>query len=321
MSDVDSIQDLQRRRAERRRDLGLPKEAPRPRAAAALDPKPEEEKVRTADVELTCSRCAAGDGQPTRFRYTRLLAGDGKTPLVPDPDLCPACMKAESSRQLEAAAPRGEPANVLDLVAKAGGNPWKFGESSFASFRPWPGREVARDAAREFAESVLARTQRYQAIQGLILWGVNGRAKSEMAHCVLRELLGAGVEAGRGVLFVDWRSFVAETQGTYGRDSAWKVVRRCIDTDVLIIDDLFGGKLKPDPVDMAGTIINRREGRPTLITMNPDPAEVADLLTAAVTHSQEQVEFDADRLHSRLGAYRTVHVQGERDGRILRPVS
>lgn len=293
MSDEATVQDLQRRLQERRKDLA----AARPEAPAPPPAAPEVHVV----AQSLCAECGAAN--PLRLSGNR--------------QLCHACIQEEfrAAAPGPAVAASTRPTDPLERARAAGGNPWKFGRSTFATFRPFPGRETAAVAAHAFADLVLARTDPFEETRGLLLWGDTGLAKTELLHCTLRHLLDRGLEPRKGVLFVDWRSFVHEVQGTYGRDSAWAVISRCIRTDVLLLDDLFAGKIRPDVIDIAFTILNQREGRPTMITTNLDPDSIDDELIAATSAA---VEHDAARIRSRLGAYRVVQVKGDEDGRLLR---
>jgi len=296
VSEAAALEDLQRRLKARRTELAAQRTAD-----AALTPIAVQVPAPAAEGGPVCPRCSQSAGA-----------------LVQHPtegEICRSCVQDLFRAEAPGTGRSQRGPDIRDRLASAGGNPWRFGTSSFDTFEPWEGRGVARAAAMAFADQVLGRPDRFEPVRGVLLWGETGLAKTELLHCVLRHLVEGGLEPRRSVLLVDWRALVHEVQGTYGRADSWAVINRCIRTDVLLLDDLFAGKIKPDVVDIAFTILNHREGRPTVITMNPDPDGIAEHLVAA---AGPQVEFDAERIHSRLGAYRVVQVRGEQDGRLSR---
>lgn len=223
---------------------------------------------------------------------------------------CPKCAAAAEPKRVAPRIPAAAQPSLFELAEKAGGNPWRF-KHTFASLPPRPGRERAIDLLADFAEAVANRQSRFDEVQGVLVWGETGSAKTELLHCVLYELLAAGLLPGKGVRLVDARTFVAEVQATYkAQDPAWPVQRRVIETDVLLVDDPFLGKVTADVFDIWTTVLNRREGRPTVMAMNPDPN--------SIERRWGSVSDDVARLVSRLGAFKPVKAAFAQDGRFLR---
>lgn len=230
---------------------------------------------------------------------------------------CPACLLAaeQAHAQQQPATGRsrkpGPQLTRFDLARAAGGNPVKF-KHTFDTLPPRPGREAMLATLKEFSADVLARSDRYDAVAGALAWGDTGRGKSEGLHCVLYELLAAGMEPGRDVYFVDAASFAYEVQATYSaNEPTWPLIKRLINCDVLLLDDPFAGKkVSADTVAMLTVVLNRREGKPTAWAMNPSP----NVLEERYAYLGD----DVTRLVSRLGSFRVVQAKGENDGRFLR---
>jgi DNA replication protein DnaC len=269
------------------------------------------------EVELDCLNAAcphrdpADPDRPARFRWARLIVG-GK-PATPDPARCPSCARAAQEResafdrrieQQAAAARRPEEVGLLDLVDRAGGNPWEYGRHTLETFEPYAGRALALEAARKFAGDVLGRTDPYDRVRSLMLWGPTGVAKTELAHGVLKALLEGGVKPRTGVVFDDFGQLVSEVQSAYhGGENVWPLLQRRIRTDVWILDDLFSDKVTEDSIRIVLQIVNGRQGRPMMITMNPDPSRVEDLYP--------EIGDNLVRLLSRLSRFRAVPVEGD----------
>jgi DNA replication protein DnaC len=289
------------------------------------------EQLRTLieEVDLRCQNAGCRHRDPQKpderatFRYARFVKAvpareGGKQkpgiPITPDPTVCPDCRReadeAESALEhrirQEADRARRSAAEVglLDLVEQAGGNPWEYGTHELETFEAFPGRETALEASRKFASDVLSRPDRFSRVRPLLLWGPTGVAKTEMAHTILKALIAGGLKPGTGVVFDDFGQLVSEVQSAYhGGENVWPLLQRRIRADAWILDDLFSDKVSPDSVRIALQIINGRQGRPTMITMNPDPAMVEDLYP--------EIGDNLVRLLSRLSRFRAVPVRGD----------
>jgi hypothetical protein len=257
-----------------------------------------------------CDGCSEREGRPVWhtggavFLHDRLVA--------PLPTRCRDCLLPAQPRQVDAAAQPTAPPTLLELAEAAGGNPWHF-KATFADFRPWKDRERAYGVAREWSAAVLAKEDRYAEVRPLLLFGDTGVAKTDLAHCVLYELLTGGRSPGKGVLFVDWSSWLHQVRATYSAgEPTWPLIAALLDADTLILDDVFAGAggATRHAFGVLGTIVNRREGRDTLVTTNEPPAE----LVTRYGHLGD----DIHRVHSRLGAFRVVPVRSDVDGRFER---
>jgi len=273
-----------------------------------------------------------GATEPGEFVHTRWYAGERRLDTG-DPEHCPTCRAAAEAERvqedlalqarIDADRPpqvkRGaEEVGILERVEQAGGDPWEYGGYTWEAFAAFEGREVARDAARTFADEVLCRADRYASVRNLLLWGDTGTAKTTLAHLVLRALLEGGVQPGAGgVVFVNFGEFVTKVQDTYDAGGqTWPLIEHLITADVLLVDELFGDKVSSDTVRIALQILNRRVARPTLVTQNPDPNQLLDRYTpvgrgGAVDPRDAQMADNLSRLVSRLGRFRRVAARGE----------
>lgn len=276
-----------------------------------------------------------GTTEPGEFVYTRWFSGERRLDGAADPRFCPACLaaedrrRAEEERALDAALaadvvtePAGQPdrraVSLLDQVRAAGGDPWEFGRYTLETFDAWGGRELALGAARVFARQVRERTHPYDRVTNLLLWGPTGTAKTELMHCILMDLLASGSKPGRGgVMYLDFGSFVTQVQDTYeAGEKTWPLIEPAMEADVLIVDELFGDKVTADTVRIALLILNRRLGRPTALTQNPDPNELVERYAPSADQAARdpklaQFADNLDRLVSRLGKFRRVRLRGE----------
>ena len=272
-------------------------------------------------VSLSCGRCTDAEGAATRFDWTRIVVAGRQ--IAPDPDLCPACLRAEDAQAVEAeirartgAVPAGAAdgeVSMLERVERAGGNPTKCRGRSLEAFEPHAGNVTGHRAAVDWTRAVLDRPDRFAPVRNLLLWGGWGRAKTVLAHLSLRDLLAAGVQPGPGVLYEDFGSLIGRVQGSYGaraEESSWKIMDRLIRTDVAFIDDIFADKVTADSVRILLLILNRREDRPTFLATNEDPAALW-----AKYGQRDDFGLNLGRLLSRLGGFRMVEMKGQADGR------
>jgi DNA replication protein DnaC len=268
----------------------------------------------TVEVACVCKR--SGCGKPFRVPVAYLAEN---RPVGGVPDHCPACVEAAEAREADrirqereaqARSKRErEEKSVLARVQEAGGNAYEYADLTLDGFRARPGREKSLDAVREWTAAVIATGDKYLKIRGIYLVGETGTAKTALAHCSLRALLEAGLQPVRDVIFDDSLSLIERIQGTYGSDeNTWRLLEARIFARVWILDDLMSEKPTPDVVRKLTLIFNRREGRPSMVTSNENPAKLTEL------------NPDYYRLASRFGPaqFRTVRASGE-DARFDRP--
>jgi hypothetical protein len=266
------------------------------------------------EVTLDCPGCSG------RWTYVRYLRG-GRA-VATDPAVCGRCQRtvdslaAQSDAALFAPARKVAPCvrcgvphagQVEGLICQVGGNPWVFGDASFETVKPWPGRERAYTAAQSWTGRFLGRASEYAPASNLLVWGEHGLAKSLFAHCALRVILESGHNPAR-IAFVDWPSFITRLQDTYdaGKET-WPMIEALHFADVVFLDDVFSGKVTADVLERLNQVLNGREGRWTFANMNPDPNTIQP--------RWGHLTDDVARLVSRLGRFHVVHPTADDDGR------
>lgn len=240
-----------------------------------------------------------------------VFLGPGR-PIGPVPENCPDCVAEQRRREvrlMERGAERAaEGPSVLELVERAGGNPYAFGRYRLESFPAQPGQLNALRATREFIQAVLASRDKYDQIRGLYLQGATGAAKTQLLHLALIALIEAGLNPGQDVIYDSAYTLGDRIQDTYNANaSTWEFLERRIRAKVWLVDDLMAEKATTDVARKFVTIFNEREGKPTAVTSNHLP----DHLT---TRHEEY-----SRLVSRFGTryFRIVGVQSDQDMRFV----
>lgn len=232
--------------------------------------------------------------------------------------VCPACADAAERRAKEQAEAEAREraerlraereASLMDLIRKAGANPWAHGRCTFDNYDASESGTRPLEAVREFLADV-RRAGQYDPVRGLYLFGDTGCGKTHLAVAAMRKLLSDPEFPERGVIFDHALSLINKIQDTYNTgESTEAIVRQRVRARVWILDDLGTEKASDDVVRRLTAIFAEREGRPTLVTSNIAP----DAL--------EKRHPEYFRLQSRLGPaqFRTVPVRG-RDRRFDRP--
>lgn len=264
---------------------------------------------RTVVEVRRCGRCGA-EFEAVGYRVFRSVVGMATT--------CAACQAAEEQEREEAArreeqeraerARRDREGRILDLLHRAGVNPWAHGRCTLDSYDASESGPGPLEAVREFLAATRAASG-YDPVRGLYLLGDTGAGKTHLAVAAARDLL-LDPEIPLGEVVFDYAlSLISRIQDTYNTgESTDEILERRIKARVWILDDLGTEKPSDDVVRRLTMILAEREGRPTLVTANIGP----DQLEA------RHPEFF--RLASRFGpaVYRTVEVRG-RDRRFDQP--
>jgi len=265
--------------------------------------------ARTVVEVRRCGRCGA-EFEAVGYRFFRSVVGMATT--------CAACQAAEEQEREEAArreeqeraerARRDREGRILDLLHRAGVNPWAHGRCTLDSYDASESGPGPLEAVREFLDATRAASG-YDPVRGLYLLGDTGAGKTHLAVAAARDLrLDPEIPLGE-VVFDYALSLISRIQDTYNTgESTDEILDRRIKARVWILDDLGTEKPSDDVVRRLTMILAEREGRPTLVTANIGP----DQLEA------RHPEFF--RLASRFGpaVYRTVEVRG-RDRRFDQP--
>lgn len=142
---------------------------------------------------------------------------------------------------------------------------------TFESFPQFPGkREPLRDA------TMFARGEMRAAFTSLYLYGPYGGGKTGLALCILR----ARLEDTQPGLFWTLPDLLSRIKATYdpkAEDSENELIRRLVDVDFLVLDDLGAEKASEWQREKLYQIVNGRmlEGRETVYTSNYSPVDIA----------------------------------------------
>lgn len=259
----------------------------------------------------TCERCGG------EFEAVAVPVAFRRQPIVLQ-RYCTDC--AEANRLEREAAERREEEErlarqraeradqILDLIHRAGANPWEHGRCTLGNYDPSESGTGPVAAVREWLEAVRT-ADRYEPVRGLYLFGPTGCGKTHLAVGALRELLIDPAFPADGIVFDHALRLIVEIQDTYAtRESTEEVLERRIKARVWILDDLGTEAPSDDVVRRLTLIFSERAGRPTLVTSNLAPDQL------------EARHPELYRVASRLGPayFRAVLVQG-RDRRFDLP--
>ncbi len=169
--------------------------------------------------------------------------------------------------------------------------PRRYQKCDFSTFVTYENEQLLRafGSARGFAEQFPV------VDKGLLLIGPPGIGKTHMAVATLREVV--LTRAARGLYF-DTRTLLSTIRSTFNpvtRNSEGDVLRRVMDAELLVLDDL-GAERPTDWVEETmNLIVNTRynDRRPTIFTSNYEDVPDADDLDSLLV----RVGF---RMHSRL---------------------
>jgi DNA replication protein DnaC len=263
------------------------------------------------ELEVSCSRCR------DTFRYTPVRVGNL---VVSRQTLCPACAEqvAGEDRQLERddatrqlrAAREDRERRRLELLHSITGNAAACRHMTLDSFDASGSGPAPLDAAREFVREVLEAPDDYPAVRGIYFHGDTGPGKTHLAVGVIQALLADPRIRPEEIVFDRADELILRIQATYGtRESVFEaVLDRRFDAKLWVLDDLGTERPTDESARYLTLLLARRELRPTLITSNLHPTELA----------KRFAEFN--RAESRFGPryFRVLPVAG-RDRRFDRP--
>lgn len=137
-------------------------------------------------------------------------------------------------------------------------------DMTFRTFQKRPGTEAALDAVRRFLQGFSPHCGR-----GLLLVGNTGSGKTHLAVAVAHYLL----EKGHRVVFANVSHLLASFRWSYRRDddgTEEEMIRRMIDADLLVLDDLGVDKPSEWVDQVLYTIVDARyqDYRPLIVTTN-----------------------------------------------------
>lgn len=226
--------------------------------------------------EHRTAECPTGCGQSVTYEVVTYQNQE----YPGGPPMCSRCateaQERERSREREAeeAERRDREENILELLHRAGCNPWEHGRADLAGFTD-PANRAAADAARAF----VIRTRKaahFAPVPGLYLEGPTGTGKTHLLVAIARELLLAPKFPRNGVVFDHAAALITEIQDAYSSSdiSVRETKRRRIEAPVWLLDDLGTERPSDDVARILTEILTLRALRPTAITSNHAPDEL-----------------------------------------------
>lgn len=217
--------------------------------------------------------------------------------IEPDPDgmWCYECEKTRASHI-------DPPLSDEDWLDVLGVNTPDHGHATIDNFDATDS-PTAPVAAREFVRDTVA-SSRHTRVKGLYLFGSEkGTGKSHLAVGIMR-----AIHLERPDLsFVYDRAdrLIARIQDSFGKGSTDRLIEQIARCGVYVLDDLGREKGTESALRTICTILDERQGRPTVVTSNA----LHDDLGAKYAPSLRDVW---ERVDSRLGdnVYRFIHISG-----------
>lgn len=236
--------------------------------------------------EARCRKC----GQP--FERAVVVVGPARL----GPHVCPACEVPEDAQPT--LVPKA-PEDVRDWLFSCGVNTRKHGHATIENFDASDAPK-ARHAADLFVVDVVA-ARRHDRVRGLYLTGSTGTGKSHLAVAIMRAVHEARPDVS--VIYAPADRLITKIQGTYSSGGTDALIESWRDAGLAILDDLGREKDSVDALRTLCTILDEREGAPTVITSNHPPHVLGE------RHAGGDLW---GRVASRLGdqVYRYVGVEG-----------
>ena len=260
--------------------------------------EPDANQVQAGGVNLVCPDCGE----------SFVLDPDGNVGLKLSEAAmahitCPACYRKKRSTVFSPRHQDVPPADsIMDNLNTLGVNVRRHGHMSLSGYSGGP----ARSSAEAFIAEV-AKAGHWGEVGGIYIWGPTGTGKSQLAVCILKQLLQTGIMHPRGVVYDRARSMVTQLQDRYTTGRVDEFSDRRAKAKLWVYEDAGTEKLTQDAFRVVEDIFDRREGHPTIVTSNLCREELVRYWATAAK---------VDRFMSRLGPYRPINLQGK-DRRFL----
>ena len=193
---------------------------------------------------------------------------DGKRLPMPNP-VCDTCAETEDreSRAINSTAP----ISVEDWLDGLGVNTRKHGTATLESFDDSDSPK-ALTAAQRFVEELVASSQ-HDRVRGLYFVGEQtGNGKSHLAVAIIRAVHEARPDLS--VVYDPADRLVTRVQDSYGSGTTDDLIEIRRRADLYVLDDPGREKGTTDALRVLCTILDEREGAPTVITSNALPREL-----------------------------------------------
>lgn len=260
--------------------------------------------MSSIDVTVTtgvgqCSDCGA------RVEGVTVLLGPGGRRAGPA-IVCDDCRAAQDAREGAQSYAGRVIRTMEDWLESIGVNTAKHGHATLENFDPSedPGALVA---VRAFVEDAV-RAVRHQRVRGVYLAGLpsggetgHGHGKSHLAVAAIREIRKRRPEFR--IMYEPADRLVSRVQDSYQHGNTDRLIELRATADVYVLDDLGREKATADALRVMCTILDEREGRPTVVTSNALPHAMGE------RHEDEAMW---QRVESRLGdaVYRFAQLSG-----------
>lgn len=164
---------------------------------------------------------------------------------------------------------------IHELLHESGANPWAHGHATLEAWDPSDAGKKPVEAATRLLDDVRDAGE-YDPVRGLYLHGPTGAGKTFLATGVVRELLIDGWSP-ETIRMDHAAAFITEVQDCYGSErSVIDVKEKRERARLWVLDDLGTERPSDDVVRVLTEILNRREGRATLITSNLPPQKIGE---------------------------------------------
>lgn len=210
------------------------------------------------------------------------------------------CFECGVEEELHWGPSEARPIDIKDWLRSVGVNTRKHGNATFESFNPTDALR-ALDAAKAFVDSVVV-AGRHDRVRGLYLAHENtGTGKSHLAVAAMRAIHERA--PGLIIVFDPADRLITRVQDSYGTGTTDALIETRASADVYVLDDLGREKGTDDALRVLATILDEREGAPTIITSNFLPNDLG-------ARYKDNAQWG--RVLSRLGdeVYRFVMVNG-----------
>lgn len=207
----------------------------------------------------TCWRCKRS------LEVSRLYVDGRPAPLAPV--MCQDCLDAT-----EVGPQRPEHGkDVRDWLLSLGVNTRKHGSATLANFDATHAPRALEAAHAFLAEAVSA--SRHDRVRGLYLAHEDkGSGKTHLAVAIMRQLHEARPDAS--VVYLAADRLVTRVQDSYGTGTTDQFIETLRLAHLVVLDDLGREKATDDALRTLCTVLDEREGAPTVITANALPHEL-----------------------------------------------
>ena len=186
---------------------------------------------------------------------------------------------------------------ILATLESIGVNLRLHGHLTIAQLSEGPANDAARRLIGEMAAA--GRTGR---VSGLYIWGGTGTGKSQLAVCVIRELVYLKILNEKNVVYDRARAMITQLQDRYATGRVDEFSDRRRRARLWVYEDAGTEKLTPDAFRIFEDILDARDGHPTIITSNLNRSQLIDRWVDAAS---------VERFRSRISIFHPIQLTGK----------